>query len=92
MLRMEDAKEYTEMVLNDIGEQYNINTEELTNRYLYEENGNNKENKPIVKFTKSIVNNVIFFTDVYGNIYNEKFEYIEKEENNRKRTKKAKKK
>lgn len=89
---MDDAKEYTEMVLNDISKNYDIDEDELAEKYMYdEENKDIKQELPEISFTKKIIDDVIFFRDDYGNIYNEKFEYIEKEELNRKRKKKSKK-
>jgi len=92
---MEDARDYTEMVLNDIGDKYQIDPEELSEKYLYDEKKDNdpdENNEPIVDFSIIIKDNVEFFRDKYGNIYNQEFEYIEKEENKRKRKKKVKKK
>lgn len=89
---MEDAKEYTEMVLNDIGEQYDIDSEELIEKYMFDEKNIDEENKePEILFSIIIINEKEFFRDKYGNIYNQDFKYIEKEENNRKRQKKEKK-
>ena len=88
---MNVANEYTELVLNDIGEEYNIDSDKLKEKYLYEESSEEEEEEedlPVVEFETKIIDGVLYFRDKYGNIYNEKFEYIEKEENNRKRKKK----
>lgn len=90
---MEDVREYTEMVLDEIGENYNIDKEELAEKYLYEEGNKIDEEKeePAIQFEIIMKNGIKYFRDEYGNIYNEKFEYIEKEEQNRKRAKRKKK-
>jgi len=88
---MEDAKEYTEMVLNDIGNHYNIDPSELQEKYLYYENENVELGGPIINYTIKIVDGKTYFKDEYCNIYDEQFKYIEKEENKRKREKKPKK-
>jgi hypothetical protein len=95
MISMEDTKEYAEMVLNDIGDQYNIDIAELTDKYLCDSdddiNDEKEDNVPVIKFTLMMKNGEKFFRDQFGNIYNEKFNYIEKEEKDRKRAKKPKK-
>ena len=88
---MEEVQEYMLLVLNDISDKYELNRDELINKYLFDLNCNEqKEKVHLVKFKPILFEGTLHFKDEFGNIYDKTFKYIEKEENLRKRKKKQK--
>lgn len=102
---MDDKKtsEHINFILDDISEKYNIDRKVLEkSKHLMKEEKekiNVEEIKieqeikvePIVQFITEIKDGKLIYKDKYSNIYDENFQYIEKEDNRRKKKEKKKK-